>query len=92
MVGLNEQFVLGLARQALTVALMLAAPALVVSLVVGVTISIFQATTQIQEQTLTFVPKIVAVLVSMLIFGGWMLNQLLAFTQDLLGNLGTLVR
>jgi flagellar biosynthetic protein FliQ len=91
-VGLSEQFVLGLARQALTVALMLSAPALVVSLVVGVTISIFQATTQIQEQTLTFVPKIVAVLVSLLIFGGWMLNQLLAFTQDLFGNLGALVR
>jgi flagellar biosynthetic protein FliQ len=89
---LNEQFVLGLARQGLTVALMLAAPALITALVVGVAISIFQATTQIQEQTLTFVPKIVAVLVVMLIFGAWMLNQLLAFTENLFGNLGTLVR
>ncbi|MBC7347643.1 MAG: flagellar biosynthesis protein FliQ [Clostridia bacterium] len=89
---MNEQFVLGLARQALTVALLLAAPALVVALVVGVAISIFQATTQIQEQTLTFVPKIVAVLVAMLVFGGWMLNQLLAFTENLFGNLGQLLR
>ncbi|MBC7335579.1 MAG: flagellar biosynthesis protein FliQ [Clostridia bacterium] len=89
---MNEQFVLGLARQALTVALLLAAPALVVALVVGVAISIFQATTQIQEQTLTFVPKIVAVLVAMLVFGGWMLNQLLAFTENLFGNLGLLLR
>jgi flagellar biosynthetic protein FliQ len=91
-VALNEQFVLGLARQGLTVALMLAAPALVTALVVGVAISIFQATTQIQEQTLTFVPKIVAVLVAMLIFGAWMLNQLLAFTEQLFGNLGIWVR
>ncbi|MCR4419898.1 MAG: flagellar biosynthesis protein FliQ [Clostridia bacterium] len=89
---MNEQFVLGLARQGLTVALMLAAPALVTALVVGVAISIFQATTQIQEQTLTFVPKIVAVLVAMLIFGAWMLNQLLAFTEQLFGNLGIWVR
>lgn len=89
---MSQEFVLGLARQGLTVALMLAAPALVVALVVGVAISIFQATTQIQEQTLTFVPKIVAVLVTMLIFGGWMLNQLLTFTENLFGNLGSLVR
>lgn len=89
---MSQEFILGLARQGLTVALMLAAPALVVALVVGVAISIFQATTQIQEQTLTFVPKIVAVLVTMLIFGGWMLNQLLAFTENLFGNLGSLVR
>jgi len=89
---LNEQFVLGLARQGLTTALLIAAPALVVALVVGVAISIFQATTQIQEQTLTFVPKIVAVLVVMLICGSWMLNQLLLFTENLFGNLASLVK
>lgn len=89
---MTQEFILGLARQGLIVALLLALPALGVGLVVGVAISIFQATTQIQEQTLTFVPKIIAVLVAMLLFSGWMLNTLLTFTQDLFSNLGGLVR
>lgn len=89
---MSQELVLSLARQGLITALLLALPALGVGLVVGVAISIFQATTQIQEQTLTFVPKIIAVLVAMLLFSGWMLNTILNFTQNIFGNLAGLIR
>lgn len=89
---MSQEFVLHLAREGLLVALMLAAPALIIGLVVGVVISIFQATTQIQEQTLTFVPKIVAVLLSLLIFGSWMLTTLVNFSANLFSSLSTMIR
>lgn len=89
---MTQEFVLHLAREGLLVALMLAAPALIVGLTVGLAISVFQATTQIQEQTLTFVPKIVAVLLSLLIFGSWMLTTLVNFTSNLFSDLSTIVR
>jgi flagellar biosynthetic protein FliQ len=63
--------------------LLIAGPLLIGSILIGLTISIFQATTQIQEQTLTFVPKIVAIFIMIVVFGPWMLNILLAFTQNL---------
>ncbi|GEA17149.1 flagellar biosynthesis protein FliQ [Moorella sp. E306M] len=89
---MTQEFVIHLAREALTTALLLAAPALGLSLIVGVGISILQATTQIQEQTLTFVPKIVAVILGMLLLGSWMLNTLTQFTTEIFGNLGSLVK
>ncbi|WP_406678119.1 flagellar biosynthesis protein FliQ [Moorella sp. ACPs] len=89
---MTQEFVLHLAREALVTALLLAAPALGLSLIVGVGISILQATTQIQEQTLTFVPKIVAVILGMLLLGSWMLNTLIQFTAGIFGNLGSLVK
>lgn len=89
---MTQEFVLHLAREGLLVALMLAAPALIIGLAVGLAISVFQATTQIQEQTLTFVPKIVAVLLSLLIFGSWMLTTLVNFTSNLFSDLSTIVR
>jgi len=89
---LSQEFVLHLARDALYVALLIAAPPLIIGLAVGLLISIFQATTQIQEQTLTFVPKIVAVLFSILIFGSWMLTTLVSFTSELFSNLSTMIR
>ncbi|MDN5325499.1 MAG: flagellar biosynthesis protein FliQ [Moorella sp. (in: firmicutes)] len=89
---MTQEFVIHLARQALTTALLLAAPALGLSLIVGVGISILQATTQIQEQTLTFVPKIIAVILGMLLLGSWMLNTLIQFTTDIFGNLSSLVK
>ncbi|MDF2535268.1 MAG: flagellar biosynthesis protein FliQ, partial [Bacillales bacterium] len=67
--------------------LIVIAPITGVALVVGLLVSIFQATTQIQEQTLSFVPKILAVLLSILFFGQWMLNHVVEFTQRLLANL-----
>lgn len=89
---MTPDYVVALARQALTVALLLAAPALLAALVVGVVISIFQATTQIQEPTLTFVPKILAVFLVLLLLGAWMGNIMLTFTREVMGNLSSLVR
>lgn len=84
---MDADFVIGLAGQAVYTVLKASAPMLVIGLVVGLIVSIFQATTHIQEQTLAFVPKIVAVLVSVLIFGPWVLNTLVDFTYNLLNNL-----
>ena len=76
---MNQVQVLDIGRQALLTVIKVTAPMLGLGMAAGLTISIFQATTQIQEQTLTFVPKILAVLVSIIIFGPWMLNTLTEF-------------
>jgi flagellar biosynthetic protein FliQ len=83
----NEAVVLGLARQALLVALEIGAPILGVSLVVGIVVSILQAVTQVNEMTLTFVPKLIGVFVAMLIFGPWMMETLLDFSAGLFANM-----
>ncbi len=85
---MSEEFVLNLARESIIMVLLLAAPMLVLSLSVGLGVSIFQATTQIQEPTLTFVPKIVAVFLGVLIFGSWMLNLLVQFAVNLFQDMG----
>lgn len=72
--------IIGIVKDAIQTGLMVAAPILLISIIVGLMISIFQATTQIQEQTLTFVPKLVAVALVGLITGSWMLHQLVNFT------------
>ena len=77
---MTQTFLEGLLTSTLVVALKLALPTLVAGLGVGLVISVLQAVTQIQEMTLTFVPKVVAVTVIMLVAGPWMLNTLLAFT------------
>ncbi|MFC4598954.1 flagellar biosynthesis protein FliQ [Cohnella hongkongensis] len=84
---MTTEFIIGLAGQALFTVLKVSAPLLIVALVVGLSVSIFQATTQIQEQTLAFVPKIIAVFLALLIFGPWILNIMVDFTARLLGNL-----
>lgn len=89
---MSEAFVVQIGRDALTTVLLVSAPLLGLGLVVGLVVSILQATTQIQEQTLSFVPKIVAVLVGVVAFGPWMLGVLLDFTRGILGNLQTFVR
>jgi len=78
-------FVAKLMSQALFQTLLIAAPMLGLSLLVGLTISIFQATTSIQEQTLTFVPKIVVVLGSIIVFGTWIINSMVNFTMRVFG-------
>lgn len=88
---MSEDFVLHLAREAINVMLLIAAPVLFVSLLVGLGISIFQATTQIQEPTLTFVPKIIAVFITILLFGSWMLNLIMTFAIELLQNISTII-
>ncbi len=75
--------VLDIIREAFMVMIAVAGPTLIIALVVGLIISIFQATTQLQEQTLSFVPKILAVIVSLIIFGNFMLNGLITFTQKI---------
>ncbi|MEW9697708.1 flagellar biosynthesis protein FliQ [Paenibacillus sp. SI8] len=84
---MGSEFVIRIAGEAVYTVLKASAPMLIIGLVVGLIISIFQATTQIQEQTLAFVPKIVAVLLSILIFGSWIMNTLVDFTFNLLNNL-----
>lgn len=86
---MSQDFVLSLARETVMTTLMISAPLLLASLVVGLGISVFQATTQIQEPTLTFVPKIIAILLGMVVFGSWMLNRLLQFAGQTMTRLGT---
>ncbi len=74
-----EQFLLDVARDALLTTMKVAAPVLIIGLVVGLIVSIFQATTQIQEQSLHFVPKILAMLISLLLLGSWMLTVMKEF-------------
>jgi flagellar biosynthetic protein FliQ len=82
-----EQQILDIARDAVFTIIKLSAPLLGVALVVGLAVSIFQATTQIQEQTLSFVPKIIAVFLSLFIFGSWMLTTLKEFTIRIYDNI-----
>ncbi|WP_019532548.1 flagellar biosynthesis protein FliQ [Paenibacillus ginsengihumi] len=84
---MSSEFIIRLAGEAVYTTLKASAPMMVLALAVGLLVSIFQATTQIQEQTLAFVPKIIVVLLAVLIFGPWILNTLVDFTYNLLGNL-----
>lgn len=77
---MSPDAVIDIGRTALTTVLLLAAPMLLVGMVVGLIISIFQAATQINEQTMTFVPKIVAVMLTLLFFGPWLLHTVIDFT------------
>lgn len=88
----SEELVISLGRDALLTALLVAGPLLGLSLLVGLVVSIFQATTQIQDQTLAFVPKIVAVLIGIVVFGPWMLQVLTQFTLHLFAALPTYLR
>ena len=74
-------------KQALITVLLASAPALIIGLIVGLVISIFQAVTQIHEVTLAFIPKIVAIFISLIIFGPWIIGVIIKFTTDLLSNL-----
>lgn len=88
---MTPEFIMRIAQDSVYTTLLVIAPVVGVALLVGLLISIFQAATQIQEQTLAFVPKIVAVFLSILFFGPWMLQKLIDFTQNLLGNLNHFV-
>ena len=78
---------LALGRNAFWMALISSAPILIIGLVVGLTISLFQAVTQLQEQTLTFVPKIAAMVVAAAIFIPWIAEQMMAYAEQMLGGL-----
>ena len=89
---MTEQFAIEVARNALIVVLELAGPLLAASLAVGMVVSIFQAVTQINEQTLSFVPKIVVVVGSLVFLGPWMGQTLVAYTVNALNSLPALAR
>lgn len=76
-----------LAQEAIRTVLLTSAPMLIISLVVGLIVSVIQAVTQIQEATLAFVPKIVAVFISLLVFGPWIVKLLVQFSTSLLENI-----
>ncbi|MFP4391449.1 MAG: flagellar biosynthesis protein FliQ [Desulfohalobiaceae bacterium] len=84
---MSPEFVVGFAREAIETALMISLPLLGVGLVVGVTISILQAATQIQEMTLTFVPKILAIFITLMITFPWLMEKMLSFTRELILNI-----
>lgn len=84
---MTQETVIYLAKEALSVVLLVSAPMLGFGMLVGIIVSILQATTQIQEQTLTFVPKIIAVMVAIIIFGPWMLTVVTQFTENLFSQL-----
>ncbi|MGI6548897.1 MAG: flagellar biosynthesis protein FliQ [Syntrophomonadales bacterium] len=86
-----DNTVLSIAKDAIWAAIMVSAPILGGSLLIGLLISILQATTQIQEQTLTFIPKIIVVFLVLIFFGPWMLNILVGFTNNLLVNIPNLI-
>jgi flagellar biosynthetic protein FliQ len=79
----DQDVVVSLAVSAMELALKVALPLLLIALAVGLIVSVFQAVTQIQEQTLSFIPKILATAAVMVIGGPWMLDQLLSYTRDL---------
>ena len=89
---MTVEFIADLASRALWVTLLVSAPILGLGLAVGVAVSIFQAVTQIQEMTLTFIPKIIAIFLAILIFGKWMMLVLLNFTSNLWINLPNYVK
>jgi flagellar biosynthetic protein FliQ len=89
---MNAESVMGIARSALELTFMLAAPVLLAGLLAGVGVSVFQAMTQINEVTLAFIPKIAAATLALLLFGPWMLAQLVSFTTVLFQSLPVYVR
>lgn len=84
---MSSEFVISMAEKAVYVTLMISGSLLAIALLVGLIVSIFHTTTQIQEQTLAFIPKIVAVLLALIFFGPWMLSTILSFTTELFSNL-----
>lgn len=80
-----------IAREAMFTIILVSAPILASSLLIGLSVSFFQATTHLQEQTLTFVPKIVGVLIVIVLFGSWMINVMLAFVSNLFVNLNNFI-
>jgi flagellar biosynthetic protein FliQ len=89
---MSPELVLGIGLQALRVLLLLSAPLLLVALLVGLLIGVFQAATQINEMTLSFIPKLLAVAATLAIAGPWMLNLLVSYTRELITGIPGLLR
>lgn len=89
---MSPDFVIGFGRQAIELCLMMALPMLGVGLGVGVLISVVQAATQIQEQTLTFIPKIVCMFLALLVALPWLIERMTTFTRDVIINIPNYVQ
>lgn len=87
---MTPELAVDICRRAIQTILMCSAPMLIIALIVGLFVSVFQAATQINEQTLTFVPKIVAVFLTLLVFGSWIIKIVLVFTVGLFDIIATL--
>ncbi len=88
---ITSEIVMDIAKDTIYTILITSAPLLIISLVVGLIISIFQTATSIQEQTLTFVPKLVCIFLAMLVFGSWILNEIVQFMIRLWSNFSVYV-
>ena len=88
---MSQGDVISICKDAIITALLLSAPFLIVSIVIGVIISVFQAATQIHEQTIAFVPKILAIALVLIFLGSWMINVMVDFTQKLFGSINSLM-
>lgn len=86
------EYFVALTKQTLFLSLILTGPPVLIAMLVGLVISIIQATTQIQEQTLTFVPKLIAVVVTLAVAGPWMVVQMINFTQQIFDTFATYVK
>ena len=89
---MSENMLIGIIRDSIYTGLLVSAPILVVSLVVGLLISIFQASTQIQEQTLTFVPKLIAIAAVGILTGSWMLHIIVSFTTNIFARIANIIQ
>ncbi|MBS5932866.1 MAG: flagellar biosynthesis protein FliQ [Clostridiales bacterium] len=89
---MNVDVVIDIARETLLVIIKTSAPMLLVSLIVGLVISIFQTITSIQEQTLTFVPKLLAIFLVIMLTGSWIFKTIVDFTYELFSNFGTYIK
>ncbi len=89
---MENEFVTEVVGQAIKVTLMLSAPMLIGALLVGILVSIFQAVTQINEQTLSFIPKILVIIAALVIFSPWMMETMVTYTQDLFTSIPELIR
>ncbi len=86
-----EAYIISITKQALYLTLILTAPPVATAMIVGLMVSLVQATTQIQEQTLTFVPKLVAVIVTLALVGPWIMVQLINFASSLMDSFSTYI-
>ena len=89
---MSTDIVIDIAREALWLIIKCSAPMLLISLIVGLIISIFQTVTSIQEQTLTFVPKVISIFITIIICGGWIMDNIVSFMTRLFEDFSTYVR
>ncbi|MGB5157849.1 flagellar biosynthetic protein FliQ [Desulfobacterium sp. N47] len=89
---MSPEFVINLAQEAIKTTILVSMPVLLIALVVGLVISIFQAVTQINEMTLTFVPKILAIFLGLILFGSWMLEHIATFTINTIQQIPNYIR